>query len=133
MAGAKWPPFKEITMSSYNEKLQEFFQLYRAAGNDGAASAKEVAGWAFEQGLWKPRTSDVIKILAEDLSRAWREDYRTDKKGRRYRVKHPVRKTENGGTNILVGRHGNCAPRAYADGVFSTSPTNCGRLRAIKG
>lgn len=81
---------------SYNEKLQKFWDLYREAGNEGPASMKDMAAWAYEQGLWKPRASDVIKVLAEDLARAFREEYRTDNKGRRYRAKHPVRSVKNG-------------------------------------
>lgn len=86
---------------SYSENLQKFWDLYKEAGNDGPATAKDIAAWAFEQGLWKPRTSDVVKVLAEDLARAFREEYRTDKNGRRYRAKHPVKVTKNGAQMFL--------------------------------
>ena len=83
-------------MSSYKENLQKFFALYKEAGHEGSPSAKDVAQWAYEKGLWQPRSSDVINVLAEDLAKAWREEYRTDAKGRRYRAKHPIRKSIDG-------------------------------------
>ena len=41
--------------------------------------------------LWQPRPRDVINQLATDIADAWREEYRTDRLGRRYRAKHAVR------------------------------------------
>jgi hypothetical protein len=86
---------------SYNERLQKFWNLYREAGNDGPASTKDIAAWAHEQRLWEPRKADIIKVLAEDLSRAFREEYRTDKIGRRYRAKHPIKTTKDGMPSFL--------------------------------
>jgi hypothetical protein len=81
---------------SYNEQLQTIFQKYERAGNPTPASMREVAAWAIEEKLWEPRPVDVVDILAEDMSRALREEYRTDRKGRRYRAKHAVRITRGG-------------------------------------
>lgn len=86
---------------SYNEKLQTYWRQYREAGNDGPATAKDIAAWVVDQGLWKPRAADMLKVLAEDLSKAFREEYRTDAKGRRYRAKHPIRTTKNGAQLFL--------------------------------
>lgn len=84
-------------MATYTESLQEFWKMYEAEKGLGAAvNAHEVAAWAYHKGLWRPRPKNVIDILADDLSRAWREEYRTDKLGRRYRAKHAIRVTENG-------------------------------------
>ena len=81
---------------SYSEQLQKIFSLYESDGNPTPASLREVAAWAIEKQLWQPRPIDVIDILAEDLGKALREEYRTDKKGRRYRAKHAVRITRGG-------------------------------------
>lgn len=81
---------------SYNEQLQNIFQKYEEAGNSIPVAMRDVAAWAIEQKLWAPRPIDVIDILSEDMSRALREEYRTDKKGRRYRAKHAVRITRGG-------------------------------------
>jgi hypothetical protein len=86
---------------SYNEKLQAYWRQYKEAGNDGPATAKDIAAWVVDQGLWKPRAADIVKVLAEDLSKAFREEYRTDAKGRRYRAKHPIRTTQNGAQLFL--------------------------------
>lgn len=86
---------------SYNEKLQTYWRLYREAGNDGPASSKDIAAWVYEQKLWVPRTADILKVLAEDLSKAFREEYRTDAKGRRYRTKHPIQVTKDGAQLFL--------------------------------
>jgi len=84
-------------MATYNESLQEFWKLYEAEKGQGSAvNSHDVAAWAYQKGLWKPRPKNVIDILADDLSRAWREEYRTDSMGRRYRAKHAVRVKENG-------------------------------------
>ncbi len=76
---------------SYNERLQRIFQKYEEAGNPTPAPMRDVAAWAIQQGLWEPRQVDIVDILAEDISRALREEFRTDQKGRRYRAKHAVR------------------------------------------
>jgi hypothetical protein len=81
---------------SYSEQLQQIFRQYEAAGNPTPASMRDVAAWAIDQRLWQPRPVDVVDILAEDMSRALREEYRTDKRGRRYRAKHAVRITKAG-------------------------------------
>lgn len=81
---------------SYNEKLQQIFQDYERAGNPTPASLREVAAWAIENKRWQPRPIDIVDVLAEDLSKALREEYRTDRKGRRYRAKHAVRITRSG-------------------------------------
>lgn len=81
---------------SYNEQLQKLFSEYESSGNPTPASLREIAAWAIERGLWKPRTIDIIDVLAEDLGQALREEYRTDRKGRRYRAKHAVRITRGG-------------------------------------
>lgn len=76
---------------SYREQLQKFLPMYQAEKGEGAIfTARDVAAWAFEKGLWQPRRVDVVDQLAEELARAWREEYRTDARGRRYRAKHAV-------------------------------------------
>ena len=83
-------------MATYSESLQDIFKQYENAGMPVPAEPREVAAWAIKKGLWKPRPADVNKLLANDLSRALREEYRTDASGRRYRAKHAVRETKDG-------------------------------------
>lgn len=105
-------------MGTYTEELQRFWGLYREAGHQDSPTAKDVASWAYEQGLWKPRVSDVVEVLAEDLARAWREDYDTDAKGRRYRKKHPVRVTKDG-RQLYLWEDMDTAPREHMQMAFA--------------
>lgn len=50
---------------------------------------------------WTPKPTDVVKQCAEELSRAFREEYHTDRLGRRVRSKHAVRDQRNGEQLVL--------------------------------
>jgi hypothetical protein len=91
--------------------------MYEEAGEPVPATAKDVAAWAYRNGLWKPRPADAIDVLAEDLARAWREDYGTHK-GQRYRTKHPVRTTKNG-KQLFLWADMDTAPRAHMEMAFA--------------
>jgi hypothetical protein len=76
----------------YKEKLQDFYrQFCEDTGRKGAVDPDEVAQWAYRKKLWIPQTRDVVSRLAKDLADAWREEYRTDRRGLRYRAMHAVR------------------------------------------
>ncbi len=106
-------------MATYTESLQEFWRKFEAEkGSGSAVNAHDVAAWAFHKGLWKPRPKNVIDILADDLARAWREEYRTDKLGRRYRAKHAVRSKDNGKQTTLWADIDN-APRPHMERAFA--------------
>lgn len=83
-------------MATYTEKMQKIWREYEEAGNSTPATAREVARWAINRGLWKPQPASIEKRCAEDLARAAREEYRTDKYGRRYRARHSARIEKNG-------------------------------------
>jgi len=70
-----------------NEQLQEIWKQYKAAGNPMPAATIDVARWAIRNKLWKQEQAQSIRQCAEEMSRALREEYRTDRKGRRYRAK----------------------------------------------
>jgi hypothetical protein len=82
-------------MSAYKEQLQSFYTQYKDEVQPiGLITSHDVATWAYHKGLMKPRVVDIISNLAEELAKAWREEYRTDSAGNRYRSKHAVVKTE---------------------------------------
>ncbi len=83
-------------MATYSEQMQDIFKRYEAAGMPIPAEPRAVAAWAIKNGLWRPKPADVHKLFADDLTRALREEYRTDDRGRRYRAKHAVRSTKDG-------------------------------------
>jgi hypothetical protein len=63
--------------------------------------AHELAEWAYRNGLMKPNLKTVIDAIAADIAQAFREEYRTDKYGRRYRAKHATRKKQGNKTLSL--------------------------------
>lgn len=78
-------------MAKYNEQLQRIWHQYREEHGDIPSSAREAVKWGVERGLLHMPDVDPFDKLSEDMSTALREEYRTDKFGRRYRVNHAVR------------------------------------------
>jgi len=102
---------------SYKESLQGFYKKYcEDTGRKGSVTSEDVANWAIKKKLWQPRPRDTANILAKELADAWREEYRTDGKGRRYRAKHAVRGGPMQGT---LWADMETAPRAHMERAFS--------------
>lgn len=79
------------------EELQEAFKAYEREHNNVPASSLDVVQWALDRKLLAmPKPTDPRELLANQLSRALRQDYGTDPKGRRYRKNHAVTITKNG-------------------------------------
>jgi hypothetical protein len=76
---------------SFNEKLQKYVDRYRAAGITWPATAKEIAAWVIRMKLWEPTHEFAVAKCAEEISDAMRDEYYTDKQGRRVRAKHALR------------------------------------------
>jgi len=89
-------------MSSYTSAIKDYIQLYKnEVGDDGLIDPHELAEWAYKRGLHKPNMKTIINVIAADIAKAFREEYRTDKYGRRYRAKHAAkRKTGNGALSL---------------------------------
>jgi hypothetical protein len=83
-------------MATYNEQLQQVWRHYEEEHGRLAASARDVVIWGVAKGLISLSHHDPYDHLAEEMSRALREQYSTDSKGRRYRVNHAVRVYKNG-------------------------------------
>src|SRR5689334_8864651 len=96
MAGVKLLPYLFEDEMKKNELLQSVWQRYENEHDRLAATAREVVEWGVQEGLLRLPDIDPYDILAEDMSRALREQYATDSKGRRYRVNHAVRITKGG-------------------------------------
>ena len=76
-------------MSAYTNQVKDYVERYKTeTGNDGLLDPHEVAAWALHNGLHKPNPKTTIDAIAADIAQVWREEYRTDKHGRRYRAKH---------------------------------------------
>jgi len=89
--------------------MQDIFKRYQIEVSAAPVDLKIVGAWATANKLWAPRPVDVLSRFATDMADALREEYRTDKSGRRYRAKLAV----------TVGRQGSLwgdidtAPRAH--------------------
>lgn len=105
-------------MSNYNEVLQAIWRQYSDAGMPMPATKTDVAMWAYQQGLWQPKPTDIIAKFADELARAAREEYRKDAKGRRYRARHPA-KTMRDGEQLYLWDDIDTASREHMQRAFS--------------
>jgi hypothetical protein len=91
-------------MSAYSEAVKNYIERYRReVNNDGLVDTHEVAGWAYKNGLHKPSAKTIIDIIAADIAQVFREEYRTDPQGRRYRAKHAASRKIGNKTLSLWG------------------------------
>ncbi|KLU22230.1 hypothetical protein EOS_31525 [Caballeronia mineralivorans PML1(12)] len=78
-------------MSAYSNAVKDYVERYKKeVRNDGLVDPHDVAAWAYKNGLHKPNIKTVIDAIAADISQVFREEYRTDPSGKRYRAKHAV-------------------------------------------
>ena len=79
-------------MTAYASNIRDYIERFRREVRDDAlVDPHELAEWAFRNGLHKPNQKTVIDAIAADISQAFREEYRTDASGLRYRAKHAVK------------------------------------------
>lgn len=77
-------------MTTYKKQMQKIVEDYRLAEQPWPASAKTIADWAIETGRWQFPRAAIHRRCAEDIAAAMREEYTTDRKGRRVRLLHPA-------------------------------------------
>ncbi len=70
--------------------MQEIFKRFQDEVSPDPVDLKVVGAWAIANRLWHPRPIDFQSRFARDMADCLREEYRTDKAGRRYRSKMPV-------------------------------------------
>ena len=95
-----------------NEELQNAWRAYEKAHGYIPATAREACVWAVSKGILNMPEIDPFDHLAEDMSRALREEYATDGLGRRYRKNHAVRISKGGVQFTFWAILGN-APREH--------------------
>jgi hypothetical protein len=84
-------------MSAYANQVKAYLERYQAeVGGDGLLDPHLVAEWAYRNGLHKPSVRTIVDAIAADISQVFREEYRTDESGQRYRAKHAVRSKQGG-------------------------------------
>jgi hypothetical protein len=93
MGGALFFRFEVKFMSAYTNQIKSYIEQFRKAHcDDGLIDPHELAEWAYGHGLHKPNTQTIINAIATDIAQVFREEYRTDTLGRRYRAKHATTK-----------------------------------------
>lgn len=83
-------------MASYNEQLQKVWHEFEKEKGFVPATARDACMWGVQRGMIAVPDLDPFDELAKDMSRALREEYGTDRLGRRYRKNHAVRITSGG-------------------------------------
>lgn len=77
-------------MATYKKQMQRIVDEYRCTDQPWPAAEKDIAGWAIATGRWEMPADAIRRRCAEDVAAAMREEYTTDKKGRRVRLLHPA-------------------------------------------
>ncbi len=91
--------------------------MYEADHGSVPATAREAVAWGISKGMIEMPEVDPLDKLASDMSTALREEYATDKDGRRYRVNHAVRVTK-GGVQYTFWAIMKDAPREHMQKAF---------------
>ena len=83
---------KKMGAISYKEQVRKMVSAWvnHAGGTTGLIQPTVVARWAIEAGMYEPRPQDVVKGLARDISKALRQEYIIDRRGRQVRAMHAV-------------------------------------------
>lgn len=76
--------------------LQKVVNQFFDVGQKDTATAREIAAWLIDRGLWQPQRGDLIERCAREVARAMREEYITDPQGRHVRAKHAARIERDG-------------------------------------
>ena len=108
-------------MSAYGNQVQAYCERYEnEVGGDGLLGPHRVAEWAYKNGLHKPSIRTIVDAIAADISQLFREEYRTDEHGQRYRAKHAVRSKQEGKSmSLWADMDDERAPREHFVRSFS--------------
>lgn len=104
-------------MATYNEQLQKVWHLYEREHGGVPSRLHDALKWGVSKGMLREPDYDPYDKLAEDMARALREEYATDRLGRRYRVNHAVRVTK-GGVQYTFWAMMSAAPREHMQKAF---------------
>jgi hypothetical protein len=104
-------------MSDFKRQLQRIVKEYRQDGQEWPARTIDIARWAIRTGRYDLQTPTIEKLCAKEIAQAMREEYITDSRGRRVRVKHPA-KAERGGEQTMLWDDIRTAPRGHMEMAF---------------
>lgn len=78
------------------EQNQRIVKAYREAKQPWPATAVDIARWAISKRLWVVHPGKIVRQCADQIAEAMRQEYITDRQGRRVRVKHVAPYNEKG-------------------------------------
>ncbi|WP_188061996.1 hypothetical protein [Sphingobium sp. KCTC 72723] len=104
-------------MPTYREQLQRVWHEFEKENGQVPATAREAVQWGVQKRMIEVPEVDPLAKLAEDMSTALREEYATDREGRRYRVNHAVRLTRGGVQHTFWAMMAD-APREHMQKAF---------------
>ena len=106
-------------MSTKRQRLQNIVRLYKQSTGKASVEMKEVAKFAADKGWALPPPKDPLDVLAAELSKAAREEYRRDEvSGRQYRANLAVSIPQPDGTQLVFWTDIDDAPRHIAQRSF---------------
>jgi hypothetical protein len=101
-------------MSAYSDEVKSYVEKYQTEKGTGLIDPHEVAAWALIRGLHKPNFKTMVDAIAADIAQVFREEYRTDEQGRRYRAKHAAtQKIGNRSFSLWADMDDARAPRSH--------------------
>ncbi len=108
-------------MSAYGNQVKAYIERYQSeVGADGLLDPHAVAEWAYKRGLHKPSFRTIVDAIATDIAQHFREEYRTNEDGQRYRAKHAVRFKKGDRTlSLWADMDDDKAPRSHFVRSFS--------------
>lgn len=105
-------------MATQSEHMQQLWKQYETEHDHLPTGTRPVVEWAVRAGKLKLPTVDPMDLLAKQMSKALREEFDTDEKGRRFRVNHSIRIMENGVQQTFWGIMG-FASRDFMEKTFT--------------
>jgi hypothetical protein len=97
---------------------QSLVHMYRDAGQPWPASTHDMGEWAVRTGRFEASRDFAVNQCAELLSRAMREEYVTDARGRRVRKYHAARSRQEG-KQLTLWADIESAPRQHMELAFA--------------
>ena len=105
-------------MTTYVKQMQRIVDEYRLEGLQWPTSARVIADWAIRTGRWELPAAAIRRRCADDLASAMREEYMTDRRGRRVRLLHPAPLVATEGQTEMVWDDIRTASRAHMQVSF---------------
>ena len=103
--------------TTYLESIQKLADEYLSETGQDAATTREFALWAVQNGKWEAPPDIILRTCRGDFARALREQYITNEQGQPVRAKH-VARIRKGDEQIHLWADIRRAPRKHMQVAF---------------